>query len=131
MRLVDEQGNQLDRVYVALTDSEAEQLRDFLEQLVEEPGFHARRSYGARRRVCLWFWEGANFPPLGLREVDDEDGTLGIAGLDPDLAVHAADEFTADIEPETGAADAARQFGVEAVELLEDPLTLARRDADA
>jgi hypothetical protein len=41
MRIADENGNQLDRVYIALTDSEAKQLRDFLEKLMVEKSFHA------------------------------------------------------------------------------------------
>jgi hypothetical protein len=41
VRIADEHGNQLDRVYIALTDSEAKQLHDFLEQLMVEKPFHA------------------------------------------------------------------------------------------
>lgn len=41
MRIADAEGNQLDQVYIALTDSEAKQLHDFLEQLMAEKSFHA------------------------------------------------------------------------------------------
>jgi hypothetical protein len=41
MRLTDENGYELDCVYVALTDSEPKQLHDFLEQLMAEKSFHA------------------------------------------------------------------------------------------
>lgn len=41
MRIVDENGHELDRVYLALTDAEAKQLHDFLEQLMVEKSFHA------------------------------------------------------------------------------------------
>ena len=41
MRIADANGNALDRVYVALTDTEAKQLHDFLEQLMVEEAFHA------------------------------------------------------------------------------------------
>ncbi len=41
VRIADADGNQLDQVYIALTDSEAKQLHDFLEQLMVEKSFHA------------------------------------------------------------------------------------------
>jgi hypothetical protein len=41
MRIEDDDRKQLDRVYIALTDSEAKQLHDFLEQLMVERPFHA------------------------------------------------------------------------------------------
>ncbi|HEY8777923.1 MAG TPA: hypothetical protein VIM23_03165 [Gaiellaceae bacterium] len=43
MRIADEDGKPLDKVYLALTDSEAKQLHDFLEQLMDPPhaSFHA------------------------------------------------------------------------------------------
>ncbi len=40
MRIVDENGRELDRVYIALTDSEAKELHDSLEQLMVETSFH-------------------------------------------------------------------------------------------
>src|SRR5918999_830883 len=43
----------------------------------------------------------------------------------------AADELAADVEPEPGAAHASRHVGVEAVELLEDPLVVVGRDGEA
>src|SRR5204863_5309934 len=62
----------------------------------------------------------------------DVEGRAGLAlRLDPDTAVDPADELPADVEAETGAADAAGHVGVEAVELLEDPALLGRRDAQA
>jgi hypothetical protein len=41
MRIEDEHGNELERVYLALTDAEAGELRDGLEQLLVEKPFHA------------------------------------------------------------------------------------------
>jgi hypothetical protein len=43
VRIADEDGKPLNAVYLALTDFEARQLHDFLEQLMEpaEKGFHA------------------------------------------------------------------------------------------
>ncbi len=43
MRITDEKGNPLDRVYLALNDAEAKELRDHLEELVKtsEKGWHA------------------------------------------------------------------------------------------
>jgi hypothetical protein len=43
MRITDERGSPLHRVYLALTDGEAKELRDYLEQLVatSEKGWHA------------------------------------------------------------------------------------------
>ena len=52
-------------------------------------------------------------------------------GLDPDPAVHAADDLAADVEAEPGAADAAGQVRVEPVELLEDRAVLGGRDPEA
>src|SRR5206468_5445475 len=48
-----------------------------------------------------------------------------------DLAAHAADELAADVETEPGAADAAGQLRIDAVELAEDPPLLERRDPDS
>ena len=47
------------------------------------------------------------------------------------LAAHAVDQLLADVEAETGPAHAARHLRIGAVELLEDPLLLFRRDAEA
>jgi hypothetical protein len=43
VRIADGDGKPLDTVYLALTDAEAKQLHDFLEQLMEpaEEGWHA------------------------------------------------------------------------------------------
>jgi cellobiose-specific phosphotransferase system component IIA len=43
MRITDEQGNALSHIYVALTDAEAKELRDGLDELVKtrEKGWHA------------------------------------------------------------------------------------------
>jgi len=43
VRIADEHGQPLNAVYIALTDAEAKQLHDYLEQLMEpaEKGFHA------------------------------------------------------------------------------------------
>src|SRR4030095_14112954 len=53
------------------------------------------------------------------------------AVLAPDPAVHPADELAADVEAEPGSADAAVEVGVEAIELLEDAVAVADRDAQA
>jgi len=41
MRIVDEDGRELDRIYLALTASEAKELHDWLEQLIVDPSIHA------------------------------------------------------------------------------------------
>jgi hypothetical protein len=43
VRIADEDGKPIEKVYLALTDSEAKQLHDFLEQLMDSAGksFHA------------------------------------------------------------------------------------------
>src|SRR5919204_6506712 len=55
---------------------------------------------------------------------------MPIGGFDPDLPVHAADELAADVQPEPGASDATGELGIEAEELLEDPLPVAWWDSD-
>src|SRR4029077_5318535 len=52
-------------------------------------------------------------------------------GAHPDAAVHLLHELSADVQPEPRPADAAREVRVDPVELLEDPLELAGRDAEA
>src|SRR3954470_3363123 len=66
-----------------------------------------------------------------LRDLDVEGRAGAAVGLDPDAAVDPAHELAADVEAETGAADAAAHIGVEAVELLEDPPLLAWGDPEA
>src|SRR5262249_29867093 len=91
---------------------------------------------GGRRTAHLRAREAERRPlhvraaELGGGQVDDEDRAARLAAFDPDLALHLADELPADVQAEPGAADATRQLRVEAVELLEDPLPLARWDAD-
>src|SRR5581483_5770365 len=77
-------------------------------------------------------------PPVGddrrrhlLRDLDHE-GRSGLpVRLDPDPSVDPADELTADIEAEPGPADAPLHVRIEAIELLEDPPLLRRRNAEA
>src|SRR5262245_16756967 len=64
------------------------------------------------------------------RELGDERRPARAARLDPDPAAHPVEELTADVEAEARAADTAREVGVEAIELLEDPHVLGGRDAE-
>src|SRR4051812_41722816 len=68
---------------------------------------------------------------LDRRDLDDERRALPAVRLDPDAAVEAAHQLAADVEPEAGAADAARHVRIEAIELLEDPPALRGGDAEA
>src|SRR5207253_8404104 len=64
------------------------------------------------------------------RELEHERRSLARVGVDPDPAPHRADELAADVEPEATSPDAAPMVRIEAIELLEDPLLLAERDAE-
>src|SRR5213078_249716 len=64
-------------------------------------------------------------------QLEREGCALAGLRLDPDAPVHRPDELTADVEAEAGSADAAPLVRIEAVELVEDPLLLAHRDAEA
>ena len=64
------------------------------------------------------------------RQIDDEDRALSLLRADREAASHPANELAADVEAEPGAADAARELGIDAVELAEDPPLLEGRDAD-
>src|SRR5439155_12087721 len=70
------------------------------------------------------------FGRLSGPQLHAERGACALARDDPDRAVHQPHELAADVEPETGAAHAAGQIRVEAVELLEDPALLGERDAE-
>jgi putative membrane protein len=63
-------------------------------------------------------------------QLEREGRALPGLRLDPDVAVHRPDQLAADVEPKAGSADAAPMVGVEAVELVEDPLLLAHRDPE-
>ncbi len=103
------------------------------------------RSYGAAdrwRRSCANFLftfrveEGQAFGLQarrcrGKRQLDEECRTISPARFDPDAASHASDQFAADVETETGAADSPGRVRIQAVELLEDPLLLGLRNTDA
>src|SRR5581483_3540637 len=67
----------------------------------------------------------------GDRELQQERRSRAAVRIDPDSSVHARHELAGDVEPEPGAADAAGQVRVEAKELLEDPVLLGGRDAEA
>ena len=68
MRIADANGNALDRVYVALTDSEAKQLHDFLEQLMVEESFHAHvvddRFWSDNEADCPLSWLSCETPVI-------------------------------------------------------------------
>src|SRR6266542_4376721 len=73
-----------------------------------------------------------------LRALLGGDGKLGDEGratcsarLDPDATAHALEQLAADVQAEAGAADAAGQIGVEAIELLEDAAMLGGWNAQA
>src|SRR3954467_5450898 len=70
-------------------------------------------------------------PLGGDGQLDRERRAATPVGGNPDPAVHAIHELAADVETETGAADAARQVRVEPEELLEDPRLLCLRDPEA
>src|SRR5919109_1229171 len=61
-------------------------------------------------------------------KLEAERGALPGDRLDPDLAVHGVDQLATDVEAEPGSTDALRHVRIEAVELLENPLLLARRN---
>src|SRR5204863_618895 len=65
------------------------------------------------------------------RQLDPELRAAPRRRLDGDPAVHSLDELAAHVEAEPAAADALRLLRIEPVELLEDPVVLLRRDADA
>src|SRR5947207_2641388 len=65
------------------------------------------------------------------RDLDIEDGPLPVVGLDPDPPAHPPDELAGDVEAEPGAPDASGHVGVEAVELLDDPVALRGWDPEA
>ena len=66
---------------------------------------------------------------IGIRE--PERRALALARLDGDVAAVRLGDVADDREPEPGAAGAAAAGLVDAVEALEDPLEVARRDPDA
>src|SRR5687767_2631747 len=68
---------------------------------------------------------------LGGRQLERERGADVLARVEPDAPVHAVHERTADVEAESRPAHAAGQVRVEAVELLEDVITLGGGDAEA
>src|SRR5262249_42810579 len=72
---------------------------------------------------------GRGSDPLGQRQLEGERCALVRIGLDPDPAVHRLNELPADVEPQTASSDAAPMVRIESIELLEDPLLLAERDA--
>src|SRR3954468_23998907 len=78
-----------------------------------------RRSRAARASRCRY------------RQLEAEARALALARLDPDRPVHPPHELPGDVEAEPGAAHAAGQVRVDAVELVEDPALLARRDTEA
>src|SRR5436309_5912670 len=67
----------------------------------------------------------------GEWELEDEGRAFPGVRLDPDLPAHPLDEPLADVETEAGPAHALSHLGVEAVELLEDPLLLMRGDSES
>src|SRR3954467_3551653 len=77
-----------------------------------------RRSRAARASRCRY------------RQLEAEARALALIRLDPDRPVHPPYELAGDVEAEPGAAPAAGQVRVDAVELVEDPALLARRDAE-
>src|SRR5215831_8598258 len=64
------------------------------------------------------------------RDLDVEDRSRPLVALHPDPAADPANELAGDVEPKSGAPDAAGHVRVEAVELLEDPVALCGRDAE-
>src|SRR3954453_4428062 len=64
------------------------------------------------------------------RQLEAEARAFAFARVAPDGAVHPPHQLPRDVEPQAGAAHAARQVRVDAVELVEDPPLLARRDAE-
>src|SRR5689334_1249046 len=64
-------------------------------------------------------------------QLERERGALVGLRLDPDVAVHRPHQLAADVEAEARPADPAPVVGIEAVELVEDPLLLAGRDPEA
>ena len=82
-----------------------------------------------RRSAASWLRAGAA-ARRALHAVATGSSTVNVEPrrprrLDPDASVHPVHELAADVEAEPGAADAAGQVRVEAVELLEDPPLLA------
>src|SRR4051812_3844956 len=65
------------------------------------------------------------------RQRDRERRPLAVARRDRDAPAHLLDQLPADVQAETRAADTARHARIEAIELLEDPLLLPRRDPKA
>src|SRR2546430_11623897 len=66
-----------------------------------------------------------------MGELEHERRAAARLRLDADLAAHPSRQLAADVEAEAGSARRLRQVRIDPVELLEDRLLLARRDADA
>ena len=67
----------------------------------------------------------------GERKLHDEGRALAFFRADGEPTIHPADELAADVEAEPRPADAARELGIDPVELAEDPLLLPVGDAEA
>ena len=67
----------------------------------------------------------------GSREEERERRAFALARLDGDLAAVGLRDVADDREPESGAAGLAAARPIDAVEALEDPFEIARRDPDA
>src|SRR3954451_9281991 len=64
-------------------------------------------------------------------QLEGEGRALARLRLDPDAPVHRLDELAADVQAEARSADAPPLVGIQSIELVEDPLLLAYRDAEA
>src|SRR5438874_10349680 len=67
----------------------------------------------------------------GKGDLDVEDRSPAVVRFDPEPAFDSPHQLPTDVQPEAGPADPAGHVGIDAVELLEDPSPLGRRNPEA